>query len=132
MTAFPEPSLPTRLAIAPLRLRHAQILLCDGGACGRCDRGGTTPVPIARLRAIWKECALTPQVSLAVTSCLGPCEVANVCLVVTAADTTWLGRLEDAHYDRLADWARFCRDGAIPLPNDLMAKAFTRWKGGPS
>jgi len=118
----------SRTTLSAKRLRHAQILLCEGGACGNCSNGGTIKVPLAHLRALWKERNLTPQVSLAVTSCLGPCEIANVCVIVTQAGSTWLGRLESADYDRLADWAQACADGPTPLPRALQAKEFSRWQ----
>ncbi len=120
--------MPQVLAIDPQRLRHVQLLLCDGGCCGRPENKGTVPVPLARLRARWKERRLTPQVSLAVTSCLGPCDVANVACVLHAGGTWWLGRLEDADYERLAEWAERCVDGLVELPAALAAKRFTRWR----
>lgn len=80
------------------------------------------------MRACWKERKLTPQVSLAVTTCLGPCDVANVACIVSSKGSAWLGRLGDDDYDRLAEWAGLCRDGLVDLPEHLAAKVFIRWR----
>jgi hypothetical protein len=114
-------------ATNPTRLRHAQILVCDGGCCGRPNRG-FCPVPLARLRARWKERGITPAVSLATTSCLGPCDVANVACIIHAGGTWWLGGLGHADYELLAIWAENCADGLVPLPPALAAKLFQRWQ----
>ena len=120
---------PNTVTTAVNRLRHAQVLLCDGGCCGRVEpRRGTAVVPLAHLRARWKAEQLTPAVSLAVTSCLGPCDVANVCCIITAAGTQWLGRLDESDYDRIADWAGASRAGVVPLPAALLKKRFQRWQ----
>ncbi len=115
------------LVIAEDRRRRAQILLCQGGACGNASRG-QVPVPIDRLRAFWKAHQITPQVSLAVTSCLGPCAVANIAVILHPGGSIWLGNLTDADYDLLADWARSCRDEWPELPVPLTAKRFERWQ----
>jgi len=109
------------------RLRHAQLLLCDGGCCGNPTRGHC-PIPLADLRARWKARGLTPAVSLAVTTCLGPCDVSNVACILHAQGTWWLGNLERHDYDLLAEWAEQCRDGLAPLPSALVSKTFKRWR----
>lgn len=113
---------------SPDRLRHAQIICCDGGCCGRPDRAGTAVVPLQRLRAAWKARDIRPGISLAVSSCLGPCDVANVVCIVHDRGSFWLGRLADADYDVLADWAASCRDGLRRLPSRLESLRFVRWR----
>ena len=85
-------------------------------------------MPLARLRARWKERGLTPAVSLATSSCLGPCDVANVACIIRADGTWWLGGLGHADYELLAIWAESCAHGLVPLPAELAVKQFQRWQ----
>ena len=61
----------------------AQVLLCKGCCCGRTDRG-LPEVPVDRIKATWKAEKLNRVVQLTISGCLGPCDLPNVAVVVTA------------------------------------------------
>lgn len=119
-------------AVASSRRAHGQLILCQGCCCGRTDRG-FPEVPIDSLKKAWKAGRLNRTVQLTVSGCVGPCDVANVVVVVTAEGTSWYGRLESAHYDALLAWAESCHAvGAIlPLPEGLSAHRFDWFIGAP-
>src|SRR3954454_16280877 len=107
----------------------AQVLLCRGCCCGRPDRG-YPEVPVDRIKAVWKAEKLNRSVQLTISGCLGPCDLPNVAVLVTAAGTLWYGRLDgDAHYDALVHWARACAagGGALPPPEVLAAHRLERF-----
>jgi hypothetical protein len=99
----------------------AQLVFCQGCCCGRTDRG-RPDLPVERLKQVWKAEKLNRTVQLTISGCLGPCDLANVTLVVTAAGNRWYGTLTgDAVYDGLIDWARTCQAAGevVPLPESL-------------
>jgi cobaltochelatase CobN len=107
----------------------AQVLLCKGCCCGQTDRGFPA-VPVERIKAIWKAEKLNRSVQLTISGCLGPCDLANVAVIVTAAGTAWYGRLEgDAPYDAIVAWARECAaaGATLPVPEVLEPCAFERF-----
>jgi cobaltochelatase CobN len=108
---------------------QAQVLLCKGCCCGRTDRG-LPDVPVERIKAVWKAEKLNRAVQLTISGCLGPCDLPNVAIVVTARETTWYGLLDgDDHYDALIAWARACvsAGSALPVPEALAAHRFERF-----
>lgn len=108
----------------------AQIVFCRGCCCGRTEKGNPE-LPVDRLRAVWKEEGLGFAVHLTVSEgCLGPCELANVALLITAAGAEWVGRMDgETVYDAIVDWARECKraERLKPLPPELFARRFTRF-----
>ena len=107
----------------------AQLVFCLGCCCGRTDRGHPE-VPVGRLKAVWKSEKLNRSVQLTISGCLGPCDLANVALVITPDGNQWLGGLAgDAVYELLIAWAREChRQGrVVPLPAALDALRFERF-----
>ena len=107
----------------------AQLVFCQGCCCGRTDRGHPE-VPVGRLKAVWKEEKLNRSVQLTISGCLGPCDLANVALVITPDGNEWLGGLAgDAAYESLIAWAREChREGQlVSLPAALAALRFERF-----
>jgi cobaltochelatase CobN len=90
-------------------------------------------VPVERIKSIWKAEKLNRAVQLTISGCLGPCDLPNVAVVVTAASMEWFGRLEDdAAYDALITWARECFAAGtiVPLPATLNAHRFSRFEIG--
>ncbi|AWM40124.1 hypothetical protein GobsT_14490 [Gemmata obscuriglobus] len=86
----------------------AQLVVCQGCCCGRTDRG-RPEVPVGRLKDVWKGEKLNRSVQLTVSGCLGPCDLANVALVITPGGNNWFGGLAgDAVYEALIAWAREC------------------------
>ncbi len=104
-----------------------QVVLCKGCCCGRTDRG-LPEVPVERIKEIWQREKLNRSVQLTVSGCLGPCDVANVVLLITPRGTEWLGRVAgDAAYGHLIRWARACQAAGalVPLP-DVLAENHLR------
>lgn len=111
------------------RQAQAQLVFCLGCCCGRADRG-RPEVPVERLKQIWKDEKLNRTVQLTISGCLGPCDVANVALVMLPEGNVWLGEMAgDAVYDELIRWARACHaeDRVLPLPGSLDAHRFERF-----
>jgi cobaltochelatase CobN len=115
----------------------AQIVLCQGCCCGQTGRG-LPAVPLDWLKPLWKAEKLNKVVQLTVSGCLGPCDLPNVCCVVTPQEQTWYGRLTTQEdYAVLFQWARRVRDhaaagngtGLPPLPSELEHLRFERWPG---
>ena len=121
-----------QLEIAPpttTRRPLAQLVFCQGCCCGRVDRG-RPEVPVGRLKAVWKAEKLNRAVQLTISGCLGPCDRANVALVMTPDGNRWLGGLAgDAAYEALIAWAQEChREGRlVPLPAGFDALRFERF-----
>src|SRR5207244_1614083 len=70
----------------------AQIVLCQGCCCGQTVRA-LPAVPLDWLKPIWKSEKLNKIVQLTVSGCLGPCDLPNVCCIVTENEQAWYGRL---------------------------------------
>jgi cobaltochelatase CobN len=107
----------------------AQLLICKGCCCGRPDRGFPA-VPVDRIKAIWKAEKLNRTVQLTISGCLGPCDLPNVVVLVTASGTEWFGRIEsDEIYDALIDWARVCHGTGriVALPEVMQDLRFERF-----
>jgi cobaltochelatase CobN len=87
---------------------------------------------VERIKAIWKAEKLNRSVQLTISGCLGPCDLPNVAVIVTAEGTSWYGRLEgEAPYDALIAWARAAADAdagtLLPPPRELEAHRFDRF-----
>ena len=115
----------------PTRIKStAQVLLCKGCCCGKTERG-LPEVPVDRLKAAWKAEKLNRAVQLTISGCLGPCDLPNVVVVMTADRVRWYGLIAgDADYDALLDWARACQaeDRALEPPKDIV-QAAGNWSG---
>jgi cobaltochelatase CobN len=128
------PDLPLPHTGQRLRSRRkplAQIVLCQGCCCGQTERG-LPAVPLDWLKPIWKSEKLNKVVQLTVSGCLGPCDLPNVCCIVTPQEQAWYGRLTTQEdYAVLLNWARQCREsGAVlPFPAELAHLRFERWCG---
>ncbi|OAI47761.1 hypothetical protein AYO44_08960 [Planctomycetaceae bacterium SCGC AG-212-F19] len=107
----------------------AQIVLCQGCCCGRTEHG-LPAVPLDWLKPIWKSEKLNKVVQLTVSGCLGPCDLPNVCCIITPDEQAWYGRLTTTEdYAVLVHWARQCRarGTVLPLPAELAHLRFERW-----
>ena len=119
------------LAAAPLtnRTALAQVACCVGCCCGRTDRG-FPPVPVERLKEVWKQEKLNRTVQLTISGCLGPCDMTNVILVMTAAGTAWFGGIaEESVLEDVIAWARACHaaGAVLPVPATLERHRFRRF-----
>jgi cobaltochelatase CobN len=117
------------LPLTTKRQALAQVVFCLGCCCGRTDHG-RPEVPVERLKAVWRAEKLNGTVQLTISGCLGPCDLANVALVILPEGNVWLGGLEgDAMYEELIHWARRCHAAGegLPLPTALGPHRFERF-----
>ena len=111
------------------RTAVAQVACCVGCCCGRTDRGFPA-VPVERLKAVWKDEKLNRTVQLTISGCLGPCDMANVILVMTSDGAEWFGGIDDeAVFAAVIAWARSCQaaESLLPLPAVLDPCRFQRF-----
>jgi len=90
-------------------------------------------VPVDHLKAAWKAEKLNKAIQLTVSGCLGPCDLANVALILTPSGATWLGSLNsDADFDALLEWARACQAAGRlqPVPSRFDTHTFDRFPSG--
>jgi cobaltochelatase CobN len=115
--------------LATKRSALAQVVFCVGCCCGRTDRG-RPEVPNERLKAVWRAEKLNSTVQLTISGCLGPCDLANVALVMGPEGNVWLGGMAGEEvYESLIDWARRCHAARaiVPLPEALGPFRFERF-----
>lgn len=96
----------------------AQLVFCQGCCCGRTDRG-RPELPVEMLKSVWKAEKLNRSVQLTISGCLGPCDLANVALLITQDGNRWIGGMAGTNeYDALVAWARECHATRrlLPLP----------------
>jgi hypothetical protein len=118
--------------VSSARQARGQVILCQGCCCGRTDRG-FPEVPVERIKAAWKSGRLNRTIQLTVSGCVGPCDVANVAVVVGPAGTSWFGGLDTNHYDVLIKWAEECHSAGslLPVPSVLHGHRFEWFLAGP-
>jgi hypothetical protein len=116
---------PQSLAVFSARKARGQVILCQGCCCGRTDRG-FPEVPVDQIKAAWKSGRLNRSIQLTVSGCVGPCDLANVAVIVGPKGTAWFGDLKTLHYDILIDWAERCHAAGalLPVPPDLREHRF--------
>jgi cobaltochelatase CobN len=130
-TASDLPSPHSGQRLRTRRKPIAQIVLCQGCCCGQTDRG-LPAVPLDWLKPLWKSEKLNKLVQLTVSGCLGPCDLPNVCCILTPQEQAWYGRLTSREdYAVLVEWARRCRERGeiLPPPQELAHLRFERWPG---
>ena len=106
-----------------------QIIFCEGCCCGREDRG-FKPVPRNWIEYQLKNEKLNKSVQLSISGCLGPCDLANVCCIISPQRIQWLGGLQEQwQYDLLVSWAKASRDASVllGLPDKLNRHRFERF-----
>ena len=114
-------------ATTGMDIMPTQLYVCNACCCG-VERKGNMAVPLEELKQAWAEHGLAPEVKLTVSSCLGPCSMANVCMFSNESGRTWIGNLStQEHYDVLVEWAQqVAQKGPDhPLPSMLDALRFT-------
>jgi hypothetical protein len=117
--------------VSSARQARAQVILCQGCCCGRTDRG-FPEVPVERIKAAWKSGRLNRSIQLTISGCVGPCDVANVAVVVGPAGTSWFGVLDAQHYDILIRWVEECHSAGalLPVPSALQERRFDWFLAG--
>jgi cobaltochelatase CobN len=117
------------LELITKRRAQAQLVFCLGCCCGRTDRG-RPELPVDQLKEIWRTEKLNRTVQLTISGCLGPCDLANVALVMLPEGNVWLGAMQGSNvYETLVTWARDCHaaDTLLPLPETLEPLRFERF-----
>ncbi len=115
--------------VATKRQALGQVVFCLGCCCGRSDRG-LPAVPVEMLKNAWRRQHLNHVIQLTISGCLGPCDVPNVALILTADSMEWYGRLEGtAVYQAFIDWASACQeaDALLPRPASLQPYRLERF-----
>lgn len=107
-------SLETRLQTK--RAMIGNVAVCRGCCCGETPRG-KPEVPVDLLKREWRQRGLLKTVHLSISGCLGPCDLANVVSISSAAGTVWLGALHELrNYTTLLEWAQASKNAEYPLP----------------
>jgi len=120
------------LELPPMTMNRqplAQLVFCQGCCCGRTDRG-RPELPVGRLKEVWQTEKLNRSVQLTISGCLGPCDLANVALLIAPDGNQWLGGLDGASvYEALIEWARGCHreNRLLPLPVGFNTHRFERF-----
>lgn len=107
----------------------AHVVVCQGCCCGQ-QAKGHPPVPEAWLRNEWKARRLLRRVHLTISGCLGPCDLANVVVILAEDGNVWLGGLgAPGHYEALLEWATAAaaQGRCPPLPAVLAGHRFERF-----
>jgi len=112
-----------------VRRMEGHLFVCKGCCCGNVETGHPA-VPLERFKQEWKERGIRKRVHLTISGCLGPCEVANVVLLVFQGAAVWLHSINSDSdvldvYDyigELMDQRRF-----QPPTGPLAAKVFERF-----
>jgi cobaltochelatase CobN len=112
--------------IVSKRRALGQLILCRGCCCGRTERG-FPEVPVERIKAAWKAGRLNRTIQLTISGCVGPCDVANVAVIVTHEGTAWIGGLNRGEdFDAVVRWAESCHAAGevLPIPIELARHRF--------
>jgi cobaltochelatase CobN len=75
-------------SIKEIRVLEGHIFVCQGCCCGNTDKG-FPQLPLNDFKREWKERSIRRRVHLTITGCLGPCQLANVVLLIYAGESIW-------------------------------------------
>jgi cobaltochelatase CobN len=105
-----------------IRLLDGQLFVCKGCCCGNTEKGNP-PVPLEEFKAQWRKRKLRSRVHLTVSGCLGPCQLANVVLILFDGHTIWLHSINtSAHVTAIYDYLEeVLLTGAYAPPQGLLA-----------
>lgn len=123
MSSHADPKPPM---IVSKRRALGQFIVCRGCCCGRTDRG-FPEVPVERIKAAWKAGRLNRTIQLTISGCVGPCDVANVAVIVTPEGTVWIGGLNRGEdFDAVVRWAESSHAAGevLPIPIELACQRF--------
>ena len=118
------------MQLTTMRLPLAQLVFCQGCCCGRTDRG-RPELPVEQLKQIWTSEKLNRTVQLTISGCLGPCDLANVALVMVPEGNVWIGTMAgEAVYEAMVEWARACHVAGrvVHLPDEVESLRFERFQ----
>ena len=107
--------------------KKGHLFVCaDACCCGQPD-SGNPPVPLKQLQTEWEQRKLRNDVHLTTGGCLGPCELANVAMLLFDGEPVWLHSFHTpeqvtALYDYVE--AMLEADSSLPVPPSLQPYAF--------
>ena len=70
--------------------KTGHLFICSDACCCGQPGSGNPPVPLKQLQAEWETRKVRNQVHLTTGGCLGPCELANVAMLLFAGRSLWL------------------------------------------
>ncbi|MGQ9896297.1 MAG: hypothetical protein ACUVR8_01860 [Acidobacteriota bacterium] len=114
--------------VKELRIIEGQLFVCQGCCCGQTERGFPA-VPLVVYKQEWKARGLQLRIHLTVTGCLGPCQLANVILILFGGETVWLHSINDEATVRLVfDYleSMLASGRYLPPSGALAARHFNR------
>lgn len=108
--------------------KKGHLFVCaDACCCGQPD-SGNPPVPLKALQAEWEQRKLRNEVHLTTGGCLGPCELANVAMLLFEGRSLWLHSFHTPEqvtslYDHIE--AMLAAGSFLPAPPTLQPYVFT-------
>ena len=107
---------------------RGQLFVCATGCCCGRTEGGFAAVPAELYHTEWERRRLRNVVHLTIGGCLGPCQLANVVLLLFDGQALWFHSIDSdvlvrALYDHVE--AMLDADGCLPAPAALAPHQFT-------
>jgi cobaltochelatase CobN len=85
--------------------KQGQLFVCKLGCCCSDTQKGYPPVPMQHYQDEWERRKLRNRVHLSETACLGPCQLANVALLVFDGRATWFHSINSpTQVEAIFDW----------------------------
>lgn len=112
-----------------VRVVEGHLFVCEGCCCGNRDKG-VPKVPLAAFKEQWKARGIRRRLHLSISSCLGPCAVANVVLVSIFGRTLWLHSIHtEAQVSAIYDYVErmLARRAFVPPEGALAQLTFQRY-----
>ncbi len=113
-----------------IRIIEGQIFVCKGLKCGNEEKGYPS-VPLSEYKQQWNHRGFRLRVHLTIIeSCLGPCTLANVVMLILYGQTLWLHSInEKERVTEIYDYIQSVLDKGFypPPPGLLKPYVFTRY-----
>jgi cobaltochelatase CobN len=78
-----------------IRVQDGHLFVCYGCCCGRTEKGFPA-LPLEEFKRQWKERGIRRRFHLTISGCLGPCQLANVVLILFRGRSLWLHSINSA------------------------------------
>jgi cobaltochelatase CobN len=102
--------------------KRGQLFVCKLGCCCGDTAKGYPPVPMEQYQDEWQRRKFRNRVHLSETACLGPCQLANVALLMFDGRATWFHSINSRQQvQAIFDWIETLlkTDGSAPPPLQL-------------
>jgi len=108
--------------------KKGHLFVCADACCCGQPGSGNPPVPLKELQAEWEQRKLRNEVHLTTGGCLGPCELANVAMLLFEGRSLWLHSFNTPEqvtslYDHIE--AMLAAGSFLPAPPALQPYVFT-------